>query len=107
MCIRDSDQGLRVLGVARAKLKPGHSWPAQQHDIEFSFVGLLGLHDPLRADVPEAIALCRAAGIRVVMITGDHARTAQAIARELGLPSEQVLTGSELDALSDEALRSR
>ena len=102
-----ADHGLRVLGVARAKLKPGQEWPAQQHDIEFSFVGLLGLQDPLRADVPEAIALCRAAGIRVVMITGDHARTAQAIARELGLPSEQVLTGSELDALSDEALRSR
>ena len=106
-----ADQGLRVLGVARAELKPGqdpeHQWPAQQHDIEFSFVGLLGLHDPLRPDVAEAIAQCRAAGIRVVMITGDHARTAQAIARELGLPSDQVLTGSELNELSDEALRAR
>ena len=104
-------QGLRVLGVARAKLKPGEEpecqWPAQQHDIEFSFVGLLGLQDPLRADVPEAIAQCRTAGIRVAMITGDHARTAQAIAGELGLPGTQVLTGSELDQLSDEALRSR
>jgi len=100
-------RGLRVLGVARAELKPGQEWPAQQHDIEFSFVGLLGLQDPLRPDVIDAIAQCRAAGVRVVMITGDHARTAQAIARELGLPSGQVLTGSELDALSDEALRSR
>jgi len=106
-----ADQGLRVLGVARAELKPGqdpeHQWPAQQHDIEFSFVGLLGLHDPLRPDIAEAIAQCRAAGVRVVMITGDHARTAQAIARELGLPSGQVLTGGELDALSDAALRTR
>ena len=106
-----ADQGLRVLGVARARLKPGQEpeqrWPVQQHDIEFSFVGLLGLQDPLRADVPEAIAQCHAAGIRVVMITGDHANTAQAIARELGLPHEQVLTGSELDQLSDQALRSR
>ncbi|MGA7750940.1 MAG: cation-translocating P-type ATPase, partial [Gallionella sp.] len=106
-----ADHGLRVLGVARAKLKPGleseQRWPAQQHDIEFSFVGLLGLQDPLRADVAEAIAQCRSAGIRVVMITGDHAHTAQSIARELGLPSEQVLTGSELDALSDEALRTK
>jgi Ca2+-transporting ATPase len=102
-----ADQGLRVLGVARAKLKPGQEWPAQQHDIEFSFVGLLGLQDPLRPDVIDAIAQCQAAGIRVVMITGDHARTAQSIARELGLPSIHVLTGSELDALSNEALRSR
>jgi len=106
-----ADQGLRVLGVARAKLKPGlepeQRWPAQQHDIAFTFVGLLGLQDPLRADMPEAIAQCHAAGIRVVMITGDHAGTAQAIARELGLPAAHVLTGGELDALSDEALRTK
>ena len=107
-----ADGGLRVLGVARASLTaqvPGatRQWPQQQHDIEFSFVGLLGLQDPLRADVKEAIAQCHSAGIRVVMITGDHARTAQAIAKELGLPAEQVLTGSELDALSDEDLRLR
>ena len=100
-------QGLRVLGVARAKLKPGQEWPAQQHDIEFSFVGLLGLQDPLRPDVIEAIAQCHAAGIQVVMITGDHAGTAQAIARELGLPAADVLTGKELDALSDETLSTR
>ncbi len=102
-----ADQGLRVLGVARAELEPGLQWPLRQHDIAFAFVGLLGLQDPLRADVSEAVAQCRAAGIRVVMITGDHARTAQAIAGELGLPCAQVLTGSELDALSDGALRSR
>ncbi len=104
-----ADEGLRVLGVARAKLLPGLSqhWPERQHDIEFSFVGLVGLQDPLRPDVADAITQCHAAGIRVVMITGDHARTALAIARELGLPSEQVLTGSELNALSDAALRAR
>ncbi len=110
-----ADQGLRVLGVARAKLKPGQGsglqteqrWPAQQHDIEFYFVGLLGLQDPLRADARESIALCHEAGIRVVMITGDHARTAQAIARELGLPSTQILSGSEMDSLSNKALRAR
>jgi P-type Ca2+ transporter type 2C len=102
-----ANQGLRVLGVARAELEPGQQWPAQQHDIEFSFVGLVGLQDPLRADVSEAVALCRAAGIRVVMITGDHALTAQTIARELGLPFEQVLTGSEMDTLSDQSLHAR
>jgi Ca2+-transporting ATPase len=102
-----ADQGLRVLGVARAKLSPGQEWPAQQHDIAFTFVGLLGLQDPLRPDVAEAIAQCHKAGIRVVMITGDHARTAQAIARELSLPSADILSGSELDAMPDEVLRSR
>jgi Ca2+-transporting ATPase len=103
--------GLRVLGVARAELRPGqdpeHQWPAQQHDIEFSFVGLLGLQDPLRPDVTEAIAQCHAASIRVVMITGDHAGTAKAIARELNLPADQVLTGTDLDSLSDQALRTK
>ncbi|MFA6970422.1 MAG: cation-translocating P-type ATPase [Gallionella sp.] len=105
-----ADEGLRVLGVARAKLLPGLSeqhWPEHQHDIEFSFVGLLGLQDPLRSDVKDAILQCHAAGIRVVMVTGDHARTALSIARELGLAAEQVLTGAELNALSDEALRAR
>ncbi len=106
-----ADQGLRVLGVARAELKSGtdveQRWPAQQHDIGFEFVGLLGLHDPLRPDVAAAIAQCRAAGIRVVMITGDHARTAQAIARELGLPAQQILSGGDLDALSDRELQAR
>jgi len=100
-------QGLRVLGVARALLLPGASWPERQHDIEFSFVGLLGLQDPLRAGVKDAISQCHAAGIRVAMITGDHPRTAVAIARELGLPANQVLSGSELDTLSDNELRAR
>jgi len=102
-----ANQGLRVLGVARAVLEPGQEWPAQQHDIEFSFVGLVGLQDPLRDDATEAVASCLAAGIRVVMITGDHALTALAIARELGIPAEQVLTGSEIDTLSDQALHAR
>ncbi|HEU0188917.1 MAG TPA: cation-translocating P-type ATPase [Gallionella sp.] len=97
-----ADHGLRVLGVARAELKPGQ-WPDRQHDIDFTFVGLVGLQDPLRSKVPKAVAMCRQAGIRVVMISGDHARTAQAIARELGLP-EAVLTGAELDTLSDQEL---
>ena len=104
-----ADEGLRVLGVARAKLPTdiAPAWPVRQHDIEFSFIGLLGLQDPLRPDVKDAITQCNAAGIRVVMITGDHPRTAIAIARELGLPAEHVLTGSELNELTDEALRTR
>jgi Ca2+-transporting ATPase len=106
-----ADEGLRVLGVARARLQPGSTperrWPECQHDIGFSFVGLLGLQDPLRPEVADAIAQCREAGIRVVMITGDHARTAQAIARELGLAAGEVLTGTGLNALSERDLRLR
>ncbi|MGC2164872.1 MAG: cation-translocating P-type ATPase [Gallionella sp.] len=102
-----ADQGLRVLGVARATLEPGAPWPGRQQDIEFAFVGLLGLQDPLRAGVIEAVGQCHAAGIRVAMITGDHAHTARAIARELGLPADKLLTGSELAALSDEDLSIR
>ncbi len=102
-----ADEGLRVLGVARAKLIPGQHWPERQHDIEFSFVGLLGLSDPVRPGVRDAILQCHAAGIRVVMITGDHARTAIAIGRELGLSAEHVMTGTELNDLSDIELRAR
>ena len=102
-----ADEGLRVLGVARARLIPGQRWPKRQHDIEFSFVGLLGLSDPIRKGVTDAIEQCHAAGIRVVMITGDHARTAVAIGRELGLPAQHVMTGAELNDLSNIELRAR
>ncbi len=105
-----AERGLRVLGVARAKLATA-PWPDQQHDIDFEFVGLVALHDPIRRAAPAAIALCRQAGIRVVMITGDYPRTAQAIARELALNSEAVLCGSEIEAMSaamsDAQLRKR
>ena len=63
--------GLRVLGVARATFA-AVELPGNQHDFEFEFLGLIGLEDPVRPDVPQAIAECQAAGIRVVMITGDH-----------------------------------
>jgi Ca2+-transporting ATPase len=73
------------------------------------FVGLAGMYDPPRAEAKEAVAKCHNAGIRVVMITGDHPRTALAIARELGIagPNDESLTGVELDALDDAALRDR
>jgi P-type Ca2+ transporter type 2C len=70
-------------------------------------VGLLALADPLRADVPQAVARCREAGIRVLMITGDHPRTAQAIARQAGMDAHAVLTGDELAVLDDATLRQR
>ena len=99
--------GLRVLGVARA-VSSTPALPPIQHDFDFVFVGLLGLEDPVRPDVPEAISECRQAGIRVAMITGDHPATALAIARQAGLDTTGGhLTGAELDDLDDAALASR
>ena len=95
---RLADRGLRVLAVAKAR-HPAGAWPVLQHDFDFDFVGLVGLMDPLRADVPAAVAECRGAGIRVVMITGDHPRTARAIAAAAGIDGAEVLTGPELAAL--------
>jgi Ca2+-transporting ATPase len=102
-------QGLRVLGVAEARFS-GDDWPAIAHDFAFEFVGLLGLADPLRAGIPEAVQQCQDAGIRVVMITGDYPATAQAIARAAHIDvsaANQVLTGSDLEDLSDAALQQR
>jgi P-type Ca2+ transporter type 2C len=100
-------QGLRVLGVARARFE-GETWPPNPHDLDFEFIGLAGLADPVRPTVQTALQECRSAGLRVVMITGDYAATAQAIAAEIGLDSAGgVITGAELDALSDDGLAVR
>jgi Ca2+-transporting ATPase len=105
---RLAEQGMRVLGVARATFRAAEGLPGIQHDFAFAWVGLVGLRDPIRESVPAALAECRAAGIRVVMITGDYPATALAIAREIGLAElGRVIAGSELDALDDEALGAR
>lgn len=102
-----ASQGLRVLGVARATFAAAEL-PDKQHDFDFEFLGLIALEDPVRADVPQAIAECHGAGIRVVMMTGDHPATAMAIARQVGLPEgTAVMTGTELAGLDDDALRTR
>lgn len=104
-----ASQGLRVLGVAQGQFE-GTDWPAQEHDFTFEFVGLLGLQDPLRPEIPNAVAQCHAAGIRVVMITGDYPTTALAIAQAAGLPqpgAAEVLSGDEIATLDDAALRAR
>ena len=100
-----AQDGLRVLGVARARFKAPAELPAEQHDFPFEFLGLLGLADPVRATVPKAIRECQTAGIRVVMITGDYPVTAQNIARQIGLPPGTVMTGPELTALDDAQLQ--
>ncbi len=93
-------QGMRVLGVAEARHE-GADFPDTPHGYAFRFLGLVGLADPLRAEVPRAIAECATAGVRVVMITGDHPQTAQAIARQAGLPVHEPITGSGLAAMGD------
>ena len=99
-------KGLRVLAVARAESATA-AWPASQSDFNFRFVGLVGLADPLRPEVPAAVAACRSGGIRVVMITGDHPATALAIAKQAGIEGEDVLTGSELARLDNTQLTTR
>jgi P-type Ca2+ transporter type 2C len=100
-------EGLRVLAVARGEWRGG-AWPASQHDFSFTYLGLVGFLDPPRPEVPAAIAACRAAGIRVLILTGDHATTARAIARQVGLQARPaVLTGAEIGTLGDAALMQR
>jgi Ca2+-transporting ATPase len=102
-----ANQGLRVLGVARTRIGK-QEIPESQLSFDFEFLGLVGLEDPVRPSVPKAIDECYAAGIRVVMITGDYAITAHSIARQIGLynPDESV-TGSEIERLSPSELPSR
>jgi Ca2+-transporting ATPase len=103
-----AEAGLRVLGVAKAQFHAADHLPPGQHDFPFEFVGLVGLADPIRPSVPAAIAECCAAGIRVVMITGDNPGTARNIARQIGLRNaEQVITGPELERMSDAELAGR
>ncbi|RJX30775.1 MAG: cation-transporting P-type ATPase [Oxalobacter sp.] len=100
-----ASKGLRVLAMAHKNLEP--DWKDGDPEAGMVFAGLAGLEDPPRPEVPEAIRLCRAAGIRVIMVTGDHPRTASAIAREIGLVQSDntvVITGEKLRTISDTQL---
>ena len=101
-----ASDGLRVLGVARAR-HAGSSWPASPRELDFEFLGLVGLADPLRPSVVEAVRECRTAGIKAVMITGDYPATASAIARQAGLERGELVTGDQLDGLSEADLAGR
>jgi Ca2+-transporting ATPase len=98
-----ASRGMRVLGVASAAAGAEDIGKAQEAHA-FSLLGLVGLSDPLRAGVPEAVGQCRGAGIRVVMITGDYAVTARAIAEQAGIDGGDLMTGDQVAALSDEEL---
>ena len=96
-----ASEGLRVLGVAKASSEQA-ALPAKQHDFEFILVGFIGLVDPVRSEVPNAVSECHKAGVRVVMITGDHPTTACSIARKIGLVNPNlVMTGAEMQEVSD------
>jgi Ca2+-transporting ATPase len=96
-----ASQGYRVLGVAKADYK-SEKLPDDQHDFVFRFTGLVGLADPVRPQVKNAVAECYTAGIRVVMITGDYPATAVNIAQQIGLKNvDKVITGGELDSMQE------
>ncbi len=103
-----AEQGLRVIGVACATFS-AQGLPDNQHVFEFSFLGLVALQDPVRPEVPGAVAQCHAAGMRVVMITGDHPATALAIARAAGICGQTagLLSGADLTAMDDATLQAR
>jgi Ca2+-transporting ATPase len=95
-----------VLAVATATA-PDRDWAESQTGYAYTLTGLVGLADPLHASVPGAVAECRSAGIRVVMITGDYAATARSIATQAGIAEGDVITGTDLAALDDAALAER
>ncbi len=99
-----SAQGLRVIAVGAAYPQAEASVPATLTDCRLTLTGLVGLADPPRENVREDIAACGQAGIRVVMITGDNGVTACAIAKKVGIPTDGVITGDQLEAMTDEEL---
>ncbi len=99
--------GLRVLGVTKATIKTG-SLPKTQHDFNFEFIGLIGLADPIRENIPAAVVECYKAGIRVIMITGDYSVTAMSIAKEIGLKNPELcIEGDELKKMTEVELCKR
>ncbi len=99
-------QGMRVLAVARSVMNDasnGH-FSSSLKDFSCEYLGLVGFADPLRNNVPQAIQECHSAGIKVLMITGDYPITARAIAQQAGFPADMVITGDEIEKMSDLAL---
>lgn len=105
-----ANKALRVLAGAMRKRDSIPTNPtSDEHESDLVFLGLVGLIDPIRSEAKDAIKMCKQAGIKVVMITGDHQDTAIAIGKDLGIVSDssQVMTGSQLQKLTDSQFRSR
>jgi Ca2+-transporting ATPase len=101
-------KGLRVLGVARGEWLDGSALPENQHDLTYEFLGFIGLYDPPRKDVTQAIKECHTAGIRLIMMTGDHPETARSIGREIGLASpNEVISGHDIESFGPGELGER
>ncbi len=105
---RYASRGLRVLAVARRRLPDGAEPPERREDAEreLCFLGLVALFDPPRSEVADAVARCHAAGIRIIVVTGDYGPTAAEIARRVGIATDGAvaITGRELDAMSEREL---
>lgn len=99
--------GMRVLGIAKsspindAQIK---NLPESPRGLPFEYIGLMGFTDPIRSNVVNAVAECRSAGIRVIMITGDYPETARAIAKQAGIDATEVLAGDDIEAMSEDQL---
>ncbi len=99
-----ASNGLRILGVAKSYIADD-KLPEIQHDFTFDFLGLVGIADPIRPGIKESIDECRGAGIRVIMLTGDHPVTAKSIATKIGLRNpDNVVTGVQLETIPDSDL---
>ncbi len=101
-----SSEALRVLGFAKKILNKVPEDEEENVEFNLTFIGIVGMIDPPRLEVPNSIKTCKNAGIRTIMITGDHVITAKAIAKELGIydKNTKAITGTELDNMTDEEL---
>jgi Ca2+-transporting ATPase len=100
-----AEQGLRTLALARRDLPEGLTLGEEHVECDLTLLGIVGIIDPPHAEVAEAVRVAHAAGIRVVMVTGEAAPTAVATGRAVGLCPERAISGGELDAMDDAALR--
>lgn len=99
-----AEEGYRVIAVANA-IQTTSILPASQNDFDFAFQGLIGLKDPIRPEVPQAIKECHDAGVKVIMITGDFPTTAKSVAKQAGMQVDRLITGNDLNLLNDEELK--
>jgi P-type Ca2+ transporter type 2C len=105
ICNSMADRGLRTLAIARREMPSDITLDADSVEQQLTLLGIVGIIDPPRPEVPDAVRRAISAGIRLVMITGDASRTALAIARRVGLPSQRAVEGAELASMSDADLR--